>query len=60
MLEERFADREHHLLVESMKGREPRQLGGDEIFAGDDGLDAGIANAAVLSMLLMRACGYGL
>ena len=40
ILVERLADREHHLLVVTVEGREPAELRGVEVFAGDDGLDA--------------------
>ena len=41
ILEEHLADREHHLLVEPVKGRQPPEPGGLEVLAGDHGLDAG-------------------
>ena len=41
VLEEHLADREHHLLVEPVEGRQPAEAGGLEILAGDHGLDAG-------------------
>ena len=40
ILEEHLANREHHLLVEPVKGRQPAEPGGLEVFAGDHGLDA--------------------
>ena len=40
VLEEHLADREHHLLVEAVEGRQPAEAGGLEILAGDHGLDA--------------------
>ena len=41
ILEEHFADREHHLLVEAVEGRQPAEAGGLEVLAGDHRLDAG-------------------
>ena len=41
ILEEHLADREHHLLVEPVEGRQPPEPGGLEVLAGDHGLDAG-------------------
>jgi hypothetical protein len=40
ILEKHFANRQHHLLVEPVKGRQPAEPGGLEVFACDDRLDA--------------------
>ena len=40
ILEEHLADREHHLLVEPVEGRQPPEPGGLEVLAGDHRLDA--------------------
>ena len=40
-LVQHLADGQHHLLVVAVEGRNPGQVGSFEIFAGDDGFDAG-------------------
>ena len=60
ILVERLAERQHHLLVVTVEGRQPLELGGIEISPVITALTPGNAIALLLSMLLMRACGYGL
>ena len=41
VLEQHLADRQHHLLVEAVEGRQPAEAGGLEVLAGNHGLHAG-------------------
>ena len=59
VLEQHLADRQDHLLVETVECRQPAEAGGFESLPVITAFTPGTFSASEMSMFMISACGYG-